>query len=105
YYVLQDHLIAGFPFDECVEISFLSIVFDGAIPNVNAVYTTSGTIEELAAKYAEFFGNNGNVWETSYEGTDDADATTIANVNGIHLSINYVAMANGKVGIQLFYEA
>ena len=105
FYVLKNYLIAGFPFDECIEISFLSIVFDDETPSVNAVYTTSGTIEELAGKYADFFSNHGNIWETNYEGIDDADATTIAEVNGNQISIKYVEMENGRIGIQLFYEA
>lgn len=104
YYVLKDNVIAGFPFDECVGISFLSIVFDGDIPNVNAVYTTSGTIDDLTEKYADFFSEHGNIYETNYEGTDDSDAVTIAQVDGYEMSIKYVTMANGKVGIQLFYE-
>jgi len=104
YYVLKDNLVAGFPFDECIDISFLSIVFGNQNPDVNTVYNTSGPIEDVINKYQDFFIDNGNNWTTDHEGIDDADAVTTANVNSYDMAIKYVAMANGKVGIQLFSE-
>ena len=103
YYILTGNMLKDFPFEPCVELSFLRVDFGETQNGVRAVYSTEGgTVEELSELYKNYFVDRGNVWEL-YGESDDADATILVDYEGTRLSMKLTEQADGRVGIDLDY--
>lgn len=104
HYILTGQMMKDFPFEVCVDVSYLRVGFGETEQAVDAIYKAADSVEAVSERYTDFLRTQGYPAEIATDLADDADVVITANHGNVELLMKLVEMKDGESSIQLSYR-